>query len=337
MTTPPPPVVTAPSPSPLPRNEMDAIVDLVGRAIQPVRSRTPRPEILHHYTTPVGFEGIVRSGILRAGFIGFMNDASEYIHAVKLLLAAVQREKSSATSTADRALLDHMEARLASTEPSNYFPYFIACLSAAENHLSQWRAYGQGEGGFSLGFDFAELTTRVAAIPMTQLAPVVYLPSDQQQLVDDLLVKARQEYGRCAPAHAAGATSHLHAWVDALFTIASALGPMMKDSSFESEHEWRIIHLMADPSTICYLPKATILSGYVELALGRNQPYPSHWPPHAAGKGRPMPPRLPLNVVWVGPGRFNDLSRVAANSLLTNCGYVGIGLQQSKIPFRVVS
>jgi hypothetical protein len=336
MTVPPPPVTSAPTPSPLPANELRAIVDLVGAVMQAARARTPRPDILHHYTTPAGFQGIVQSGMLRASFIGFMNDASEYIHAVQLLLAAVQRERPSATG-ADRALLDHMEARLAPTEPGNYYPYFITCFSAAENDLSQWRAYGQGEGGFSLGFDYTELAQRVTTIPNSQLAPVVYAPNEQQQLVDDLLSGARREYSRCAGAHAASATQHLQHWVEALFLLASALGPMMKNSAFASEREWRIIHFAADASSIRYLPKSSMLSGYVSLALGQPQAYPTHWSPDAVGRGEPMPPRLPLRVVWVGPGRFNDLSRTAANSLLTNSGYVGIGLQRSAIPFRVVT
>ena len=54
----------------------------------------PRPETIFHYTDAQGLTGIIKSGVVQATHIAFMNDASEYLHAVELLLCAVRRAKS---------------------------------------------------------------------------------------------------------------------------------------------------------------------------------------------------------------------------------------------------
>jgi hypothetical protein len=49
------------------------------------------------------------------------------------------------------------------------------------------------------------------------------------------------------------------------------------------------------------------------------------------------PDRLPVTVVWSGPGRFKEASLLAARGLLMQCNYIRFDLETSDIPYRVVT
>jgi hypothetical protein len=144
----------------------------VGRAV---------PDILYHYTDAAGLKGIVESGVLRATHISFMNDASESVHAGSLLLEHVQLEKARATNPLHLSVLGEMEKGIA-TRPEDVAPYFVVCFSAQENSLNQWRAYGRGEGGFSIGFDGHALAAQVIKDGrLGFIAPAIYDRGEQEK------------------------------------------------------------------------------------------------------------------------------------------------------------
>jgi hypothetical protein len=96
---------------------------------------------LYHYPDSGGFKGIIESGALRATHIAFMNDSSEYLHAVSLLLDDVRAAKKHVSANSLQGkLLEEMEPAISGTRPEDVSPYFVACFSAQENSLNQWRA-----------------------------------------------------------------------------------------------------------------------------------------------------------------------------------------------------
>src|ERR1019366_10351896 len=115
------------------------------------------PDVLHHYTDSNGLKGIIESGALRATHVSYLNDASEYLHAVNVLLEKVAQAQAGQRAPLEVELLQEMEPLLKATRAENVNHYFVTCFSEEPNSLNQWRAYGKGEGAFSIGFVGSQL------------------------------------------------------------------------------------------------------------------------------------------------------------------------------------
>lgn len=125
---------------PIPSDEDAEIQKRVWSSIKEIHKTIPLPPTFYHYTDAAGFKGFVESGTIRATHIAFMNDASEYLHAVSLLLNDIRQARKRVTNPLQIKLLDELEPPMATAQPQHAAPYFIACFSAKENDLNQWRA-----------------------------------------------------------------------------------------------------------------------------------------------------------------------------------------------------
>src|SRR5262249_45724123 len=154
------------------------------------------------------------SGRIRATHIAYLNDASEYLHAVGLLMDSIREAKKTRTDPHQLALLEAMDAPVSNTKPQDVAPYFAACFSEKENSLNQWRAYSRGEGGYSIGFDTGRL---ILALSRHQgnaiLAPALYDRDRQAGLVRSVLEWALSEYSKLASLQPAeNRAAHLTNW-----------------------------------------------------------------------------------------------------------------------------
>jgi len=321
----------------IPPAEWESIAEGVRTIHRSVTPSRPPPDLIYHYTDSAGLKGIVESGLIRATYVSFMNDAREYLHAARLLHANVRRVAPSVVDPAGQRLLALLDTCLTGTTAANLEPYFIACFSTAEDSLNQWRAYGRGEGGFAIGFDGKELAAGASGLPAL-VAPVIYDREAQEALVRQLLEWALTEYRAISQNYPPSQQQlHLEQWQRALFLVAGQLASLVKDPAFAEEREWRIIYRATRPNEISFLAKQTMLSGFVELGLGVAQSHPNALPAEDPGRKRALPDRLPIRVLWTGPGRLKDLSQIAGKALLENNGYDGVRLETSPIEFRIVT
>ncbi|WNV09779.1 DUF2971 domain-containing protein [Tardiphaga sp. 709] len=317
---------------PVAADEASAISEKVWKSIKAILQKTPLPKTFYHYTDAAGLKGIVESGSLRATHIAFMNDASEYLHAISLLTDSIRAARTRPLSVLQIKLLDEIEEPVALTLPQNSAPYFVTCFSSAENSLNQWRAYGRGEGGFCIGFDAAQLNAR-SNDGYFFISPAIYDPNEQAQWVSEFLDWALAEYPKIATNHIEDEEDHRKRWAHTLLWLATAAAPIMKNPSFAEEQEWRLIHILQSKWDVRFLPKLTGLVPYVELKLGAPQSTSSSDQEHRLGK--PLPDKIPITVLWSGPGRATDVSLLAGRTLLEQLNYDGVRLESSKIPFRV--
>jgi hypothetical protein len=128
----------------IPQSEIDAIRAKVWGLVSARQLTRVAPKTLHHYTDAAGLKGIVESGVMRASHLAYMNDASEYLHAVSLLLERVRFEQAHVNDPLRVNLLEEIERSIEPTRAEHIAPYFVACFSAEEHSLNQWRAYGRG-------------------------------------------------------------------------------------------------------------------------------------------------------------------------------------------------
>jgi hypothetical protein len=66
----------------IPTEQDGAIQTAVWSFIKASHQDFQLPETLYHYTDAAGLKGIIESGAIRATHVAYMNDASEYLHAV---------------------------------------------------------------------------------------------------------------------------------------------------------------------------------------------------------------------------------------------------------------
>ena len=317
---------------PIPQEEHNAIYDKIQQMVIDQYGTRTVPDILYHYTDAAGLKGIVESGVLRGTHVAFMNDASEYLHASSLLDEHVRLENSRTKDRLKLSVLAEMQKWIAK-RPEDALPYFVVCFSAKDNSLNQWRAYGRGEGGFSIGFDGHALAAQVIKDGRDFIAPAIYDRDEQEKLITAFLAWVLDEYPRRACRYAGAAQDeHRSTWTHTMIWMLSSVAPMMKNPAFFEEEEWRLIHLARSKTSVRFLSKLTGLVPFVELKLGVPQ---SGTPDQIELLGRNLPDRLPIKVLWSGPGRATGTSLLAGRTLLEQFGYDGVTLEGSKIPYRV--
>jgi hypothetical protein len=112
-----------------------------------------RPELLWHYTNADGFQGIVTNGTFRFSHARLLNDTTE---------VALGWQRVTEELEAEIASQVHLEefytmTKVVATGVHRDYHYFVFALSARKDSLSQWRAYGSGGAGYSLGFATSNL------------------------------------------------------------------------------------------------------------------------------------------------------------------------------------
>lgn len=267
-------------------------------------------DILYHYTSPSGFEGIVSSGKFRGTHIAYMNDFSEYQDGLSIAVQAAQGILDSGVSSIVRRYLEILISELQGLRPKDYHPFFIGCFSSKEDDLSQWRAYSK-LSGFSIGFSAAQLQAQLAAMAPRfvhlglmppVLLPVLYDRSTKVTLAKEFLVNMSSILEKRAASSPHAVEELIREWVDTTHVVGALFIPIMKSEKFTDEAEHRLIYLPSSDAEIRFLAKEKSLSGYVDLPITANE-------------------RLPLLKVWVGPSDLRDLNELAAIAMLRRFGY----------------
>src|SRR5882724_1530284 len=117
--------------------------------VKEILDRHP-PHILYHYTTQTGLLGIVTGREIWASHTQYLNDVREFRHAIDIVEEELSSMKIDPLYQDKADLLSEMEQRL--REGIESINVCVCSFSADGDVLSQWRAYGGGASGFSIGF-----------------------------------------------------------------------------------------------------------------------------------------------------------------------------------------
>jgi hypothetical protein len=270
------------------------------------REPTP-PEVLYHYTGPVALQGIVESRSLWATRIDYLNDRREFHIALDESLALLA---SKTTSDTLRKLADYVRDKFEGLVPRK--DVYVVSLSARADLLSQWRAYAPDSGGYSIGFRTADLVKGHAE--RFYFGRCVYRKTERAELLLQLLTSA-VENAEQADERTGGVVGAGLELVTAVFFLS----PFFKHDSFEEEAEWRIavmpMHL-AGYRPVRFRAAAGNLVPYVHLPL--------------AAEGTP----LPIQSVYVGPNREQDLAAQSLRMFLHGAGLTACEVHRSETSYR---
>src|SRR5215212_6233427 len=141
------------------------------------------PEILYHYTSQTGLKGMLNDKTIWASKIHYLNDSEEFALALKLARDELDRRIKAATSKVECSRLELLRDTIYTIAWVNTC---VCCFSELDDDPSQWRGYGGGDAGFSVGFT-REWFTRVKETLGLSLSRCIYDPEDQQRLIKDAI------------------------------------------------------------------------------------------------------------------------------------------------------
>lgn len=279
---------------------------------------------LYHYTNQSGLIGILNSKTLWASKMQYLNDASEFSHALKVANRVVSGKKESAGSD-EIKLLENVEEALLML---SYAHIFVGCLSEAGDLLSQWRGYCPTTNGFSIGFDPGHLHSALARQGFV-LAPCIYDEQKQEVLVKELLGDALH-FPETLPENVfspernpglAELSKHWGQRASVFVRDFLGIGPLFKHDTFREENEWRVLcSVIPDRNPDFRIrPGKSMLIPYREIKLDSEDGL------------------VHLDELIVGPTPHTQLATQAARNLLNSLYSNGIRIKNvrpSRIPYR---
>lgn len=282
--------------------------------VKEILDRVP-PTILYHYTTQKGLLGIITDKEIWATHTQYLNDVREFRHAIDL----VNEELSSMRSEGQYQRQVEWICEMQEALTLKHLETINVCVCSFSEHgdvLSQWRAYGQGPSGFSIGFSGVFLKAIAKRLEFW-LVPVLYEENEQRSLVrtllDDVLTENLRRPSKFKEQnHIVGQPVGGN-----LLAYLNRYAPILKHKSFAEEREWRIITrpLFCQHERFGYRVGPSMLAPYFRIPLSsQEQPFA-------------------IEQIIVGPTPNPDQSRNSVRGLLTR-NDLETAMYNSQVPYR---
>jgi hypothetical protein len=278
-----------------------------------------RPNVLYHYTSQYGLENITKTGEVWFSDIAYLNDASEMKLAIDVIRNCTTNIGDS-LSDIGKELLRRSEVSYSPESPTNGF--FVSCFCSDGDLLSQWRAYGEGGGGYALGFNSKEMANTGAI----RVRKIIYDPELQKSFVegivnDTLELLEKVADGRCIkdldkddntlPTFCAFLSNHL-----------TELLCSFKHESFKEEGEWRLIYDFQRDNDVDLL----------KFRAGKGYPVPYLEMPLSLQ--REGMPKSPLVEIIHGPTLHKELTSKSLELMLERENIEYVEVKSSNSPLR---
>lgn len=308
---------------------LDALDDLHENYIKMQRAFIERNDkaildidVLYHYTTAQGIQSILRDRSFWASDISYLNDSSELDYDLKLFQERLE----------DFALEVNSEwvknfYYLLGIQTNELFKIhnrvYVVCFCTKGNLLSQWRGYGDGGGGYSIGLsatnDAGNMQTNVTPTQENRLflRQVIYDPVEQNQLLNSVLSSFSSIIKNFDPAMVQ--TVLLDDAIKYVHKILADLLPCSKSNVFSEEQEWRYIYfpdLLSDEG-IKFRIKNENFVPYIPLDLFKQSQR-----------------NMRISRIYCGPTLHPTQSLSVMDRLVPSLGHSNVEIISSGIPLR---
>ena len=307
------------------------------------------PELLYHYTTQQGLLGILKDKCIWATHIRYLNDTSEG----NIVPRVVFEEFSSRynASSLYQALGVAPEAAPKAAEPIDEGALgqgttmaswvtsqnvFVTSFSENGNSLSQWRAYSERSGGYSIGFrpeylrvvgeSFLGSRPDRFSQGSDSLVRCIYYDEEEERSLKNEIKKLVTAYIEEAAAAAKLPVGEgiLGFRTPAALAIKRFLrlgkrSAITKDNGFREEAEWRLAFLLQQSSTVTdidFRPGSSMPVPYLKIPLRLEDQV------------------IGIYEVIVGPCPHPSEAVKSVQMLLESQGFRGVKVISSEIPYR---
>lgn len=282
--------------------------------LYPIQERLPNlqedqlPDVVYHYTDSAGLLGILSSGSVWATDYRFLNDSSELAYTFSLA-AGIAADQVAQADGLGASFLEYV-ATNARPEVYDETPYYLACFSAVQNSLSQWRAYG-GRQGFSLTFPGDISTSRGYSAgrrqnPGLTLLRVIYDEAIHRSYVEALLRELLSVCESPVMSRFDSPTEALASFTPFYWAQLDRASYRFKHPDFAVEEEWRLV-------AWGHVHPESFRAGHTVIPFTKFQIF-SESRSHESG-------RLPLMQVRHGPSDSASSTLIGLDRALTANGY----------------
>lgn len=280
-----------------------------------IKQRQPS-DILYHYTTQEGLLGIITTGEIWCTKIHYLSDASEFSLALEMSREHLRQRLESTDSAEEGDKINFLLKQIDSIELINVC---VCSFSEKGDLLSQWRAYCEERSGFSIGFG-TEALKSIAKKADFFLAPCIYDPETQKELISDLIdSKLEKDFSIGGwKSHPNKPRTFVALPQDHEFALKlTTLAPIIKHESFSEEKEWRLISKAIPFQNLGFRHGLSMVTPYFRLNINTD------------GKFQV------IKKVIVGPTPHIDLSLNSTRALLGSKDILqNIDVEVSTIPYR---
>ncbi len=217
----------------------------------------------YHYTSPGAFHAIINEGVVRFSDIRYMNDKSEMVYAVKILLDFLDEHPNEYLFVRDvldtligtNNFSDIQELNVTNVVFNDIpnFEYmatrnFLFCLSTEKDSLNMWNYYVQNGHyeGFNIGFNLNELirtfdtsADKVKEGFFVYYGRVIYNRDKQFEAIKEIVDKIEHMNNQAIKPIIPFAALTLRNEIE-------SKGLFIKHPEFSSEHEYRIVVHIAE-------------------------------------------------------------------------------------------
>jgi hypothetical protein len=281
-----------------------------------------RPDTdLYHYTESAGFYGILSNKTMWATHIQFLNDSSEFHHALKMILNRINQAIDENSDGHIVKMLLAIKKLVGNIVPNT----FIISFSENRDVLSQWRGYCPN-GGYNIAFS-PKAWDRLLEKNSYSIVKCQYEEDDQLILVNSLVESAIVAFPTFDPKPFIKNPYVTYTQEDMPRFFASfwfwnrtqKLATAIKNRAFKEEGEWRLI------------------GGLKVAKIGHN----------TRMKGSLLVPYQNFSIdldgslnhvvtgVTIGPNPNADLAQFGVNAFRFQCGITTpLDVVQSQVPYR---
>lgn len=261
-----------------------------------------REELIYHYTSLPAFHDIISSKELWATSIHYLNDSSEFKHAIDIC----KREAKPILNNIFFAALSQ------SLEQISDIHIFVSSFSREADLLSQWRGYCR-PNGVSIGFSIEKLS-QIAETQGYKLLPCIYEEKGKKNKIIELLNTLKKE----AKSQGQGLV------ISNFLSLFCSVGATFKNSSFIEEQEYRLISFPISSGNDRYNIRATssMLIPYHRFNLD------------PLNKTKIEKTDIALRELVIGPNPHQELIGIPALHHIDKNHILMSGTRYSRIPYR---
>jgi hypothetical protein len=274
---------------------------------------SPDVELLYHYTDLNELLGILETNGFWATNYNYLNDKKEIIHGIEICEEIINELNVPDLSLEGKVYLESLRELLYSNDQD----IFIVSFCSKPDLLSQWRGYGGGQQGVSIGLKYNEIINYSAPRDNEYfyIEKVIYDKKIQREILKDIIIRGLE-------INVQNKIMRDTFQQQAVNMTLKRFIALFKDDSFQEEFEWRKVTINFKDGSNKYETKFRVRDNYilpyVELPLKYQQ---SEWR------------NLPIKEMVVAPPS-NSTSINSLEYMLDKKGYREVKVRSSIIPYR---